>query len=59
MSFGMFFHFFTLDFLILFIASKGSNECLRIIERESKQEGGKIEKIKKLKKGRGKRIAKS
>jgi hypothetical protein len=59
MSFGMSFHFFTLDFFIFFATSKSSNECLRSIIIESKQEDDIIEKRKRKKRGKGKRIVKS
>ncbi len=46
---------FIIDFLIPFATTKWANECLGTIERESKQEGGKIKKTNKRERGRGKR----
>ncbi len=53
------FHFFILDSCIPFITQRWSNECLGSIERESKQEGGKVKKTKRRERGKGKRIVES
>ncbi len=53
---NIFSFFFILDFLIPFATTKWSNECLGTIERESKQEGGKIKKTNRRERGRGKII---
>jgi len=45
--------------LISFVAPKGGNECLGLVEKESKQEGGRIEKTKRRERGRGKKNVES
>jgi hypothetical protein len=41
------FHFFIMESLIPLIAIRWRNECLGFVERENKQEGGRIKKIKR------------
>jgi hypothetical protein len=46
MSFRMFFHFFIMDSFISFVLPKWSNECFGSVEKENKQEKGKVEKCR-------------
>jgi hypothetical protein len=45
--------------LIYFVAPKRSNECLELVEKESKQEGGRVEKTKRRERRRGKKNVES
>jgi len=52
----MSFHLFILDYLISFATPKWGNECLESVEKESKKEGGRVEKTKRKERRKGKKI---